>query len=52
MSSYKRNTSAKKRQERLEEIMEKREELGLNNPIIIRYVHYMAGVLHGDFGTS
>ena len=36
----------------MEEIMEKREELGLNNPIIIRYVHYMAGVLHGDFGTS
>jgi len=35
-----------------EEILAKREELGLNDPIIVRYVKYMAGVLHGDFGTS
>ena len=35
-----------------EDILAKREELGLNNPIIIRYVKYMAGVLHGDFGSS
>ena len=35
-----------------EDILAKREELGLNDPIIIRYVKYMAGVLHGDFGSS
>ena len=35
-----------------EEILAKRQELGLNNPIIVRYLHYMAGVLRGDFGTS
>lgn len=35
-----------------EEIAAKREELGLNAPIIVRYVRYMANVLHGDFGVS
>lgn len=35
-----------------EEIVAKRQELGLDDPILIRYVKYMAGVLHGDFGTS
>ena len=37
---------------KMEEILAKREELGLNDPIIVRYIHYMAGVLQGDFGTS
>lgn len=36
----------------MEEIAAKREELGLNDPILVRYIHYMAGVLHGDFGVS
>ncbi len=29
-----------------------REEQGLNEPFLVRYFNYMAGVLHGDFGTS
>ena len=36
----------------MEEILAKRQELGLDDPIIVRYIHYMAGVLQGDFGTS
>ena len=35
-----------------EEILAKREELGLNDPILVRYFKYMAGVHHGDFGIS
>ena len=35
-----------------EEILAKRQELGLNDPVLVRYVKYMAGVLRGDFGTS
>ena len=29
-----------------------REELGLNDPVLKRYVDYMGGLLHGDRGTS
>lgn len=29
-----------------------REANGLNDPLIIRYVRYMGGILHGDLGTS
>ena len=29
-----------------------KEELGLNLPIWQQYLHYMSGVLRGDFGTS
>lgn len=29
-----------------------REKLGLNAPFLQRYLTYIAGVLHGDFGTS
>ena len=29
-----------------------RDELGLNDPVIIRYVRYMGDLLHGDLGTS
>lgn len=28
------------------------EEMGLNDPILVRYVRYIWGLLHGDFGTS
>ena len=30
----------------------KREELGLNDPLLVRYVNYMIGLLHGDMGNS
>ena len=30
----------------------KREELGLNDPLLVRYGHYMINMLHGDLGTS
>ena len=30
----------------------KREELGLNDPIFIRYFHYMRDLLHGSLGVS
>lgn len=30
----------------------KREELGLNDPLLVRYGNYMLGLLHGDLGTS
>ncbi|MCI2058456.1 MAG: ABC transporter permease [Oscillibacter sp.] len=30
----------------------KREELGLNDPMLVRYAHYMGGLLHGDMGVS
>ncbi|HML45783.1 MAG TPA: ABC transporter permease, partial [Clostridia bacterium] len=29
-----------------------REQMGLNDPVLLRYVKYMGGVLVGDFGTS
>lgn len=29
-----------------------REQMGLNDPVVLRYVKYMAGVFVGDFGTS
>lgn len=36
-----------------EELIEaKREELGLNDPIIVQYVNYMAKAVQGDFGVS
>lgn len=35
-----------------EEIQQLREELGLNKPLIVRYLKYMLGALKGDFGTS
>ncbi|MGI6239904.1 MAG: ABC transporter permease [Christensenellales bacterium] len=35
-----------------EMILEKREELGLNDPLILRYGKYIWGILHGDFGSS
>lgn len=35
-----------------EELAMMREQLGLNDPLLVRYLHYMGGVLKGDFGTS
>lgn len=35
-----------------EAIEQMREELGLNDPLLIRYVNYIWDVLHGDFGLS
>ena len=29
-----------------------REEMGLNDPLLVRYFRYMAGILHGDMGIS
>src|SRR5690625_2690769 len=37
---------------RPEELEMMREQLGLNDPLLVRYVKYMAGVVTGDFGTS
>ncbi len=37
---------------RPEELEMMREQLGLNDPLLVRYLKYMAGVLQGDFGTS
>ena len=34
------------------EIAAKRQELGLNDPILVRYLRYMGGVVRGDFGVS
>lgn len=35
-----------------EQIQEKREELGLNDPAVVQYVRYIGGIIHGDFGDS
>ena len=29
-----------------------REEMGLNRPAIVRYLEWLGGLMHGDFGTS
>lgn len=34
------------------EIDRLREQLGLNDPVLVRYVRHIAGLLQGDFGTS
>lgn len=35
-----------------EEIAELREEMGLNDPLLVRYFRFLGGVLKGDLGTS
>jgi len=35
-----------------ERIQEVRDEMGLNDPLPVRYIRYMRGVLTGDFGNS
>jgi len=29
-----------------------RQQLGLDQPLLMRYLHWLTGMLHGDFGTS
>jgi peptide/nickel transport system permease protein len=35
-----------------EQIAAVRADLGLNRPLVVQYVDWLGGVLHGDFGTS
>lgn len=35
-----------------EVIQQKREELGLNQPIAVQYIKWLKGIVRGDFGTS
>lgn len=35
-----------------QQIEKMREELGLNDPIIIQYKNWLSNIVHGDFGTS
>ena len=35
-----------------EELEAKREELGLNDPVVVQYVNYLIDMLHGDLGES
>jgi peptide/nickel transport system permease protein len=35
-----------------EQVQELRDELGLNDPLPVRYVRFLGGVFQGDFGTS
>mgnify|MGYP005759567351 CR=1 FL=1 len=35
-----------------EAIEQKREELGLNDPLPVQYIRWLGGIIHGDFGTS
>jgi peptide/nickel transport system permease protein len=35
-----------------EEVEQLRQEMGLNDPFIVRYGNYMGDILQGDFGTS
>lgn len=35
-----------------EEVALKREEMGLNDPFLIRYVNYLGGIMKGDLGVS
>ena len=35
-----------------EMVQAKREELGLNDPVIVQYFHYMTKAVRGDFGRS
>ena len=35
-----------------EAIQQKREELGLDQPILVQYVKWLKGIVRGDFGTS
>lgn len=35
-----------------EQVDAKREELGLNDPVVVQYVRYIGGIIKGDFGDS
>ncbi len=34
------------------ELNARREELGLNDPVLVQYGRWLGNCLHGDFGTS
>ncbi|TAM68320.1 MAG: ABC transporter permease [Microbacteriaceae bacterium] len=34
------------------QVHQKEIQLGLDQPLIVRYVHWLGGAIHGDFGTS
>ena len=36
----------------VEQVEAKREEMGLNAPLLIRYLKYMGELIQGDFGES
>jgi peptide/nickel transport system permease protein len=35
-----------------EQLASLRKELGVNDPLLVQYWHWLTGALHGDFGTS
>ena len=35
-----------------EQIAKLNDQLGMNDPFIVRYLRYVGGAIHGDFGTS
>lgn len=35
-----------------EQLFQKREELGLNDPLLVQYINWLNDILHGDLGTS
>lgn len=35
-----------------EVVEQTKEEMGLNDPLLVQYVHYVIGLLHGDMGVS
>lgn len=35
-----------------EQLFQKREELGLNDPLLMQYINWLNDILHGDLGTS
>ena len=35
-----------------ESVAQLRQEMGLDQPVLVQYVRYMGGLLRGDFGTS
>jgi peptide/nickel transport system permease protein len=37
---------------RAQDVAQLRQQLGLNQPLLQRYWHWLRGALHGDFGTS
>ena len=35
-----------------EQVEEARKEFGLDKPVMMQYFYWLAGIVHGDFGTS
>ena len=36
----------------VDQVESMRQQLGLDQPILIQYFHYLSGIIHGDFGVS